>query len=386
MGDKNLSILIVGGGLAGLTSAIALARQGHTIYLWERQALIGRKVCGEYLSPLGVEYVKQLKLTDIFADYSCVIGMNLSAPNGCLVETNFPSGEGLSLNRQKLEQDLWHMAESLGVNLNYAQAIRSIEKTSTGWLVNGISGDLLIGADGKQSVVAKHLGLHLEVKQKRIALHFYLARKRNFQRRGEMIILDGGSYIGINPINLYEDNVSWVGDSETLKRLGGKENLIKEILRHPRMQSLYGSEATIEKIHSVAQVSHQVRDVITERAALIGDAAGFLDPLTGEGMTRAFESSLFLSEALASLPLEAALKDYALKKSRINKDKNLLNKIFQKIIRSTFVSNFIAALLANDRRRADIFIGIIGNVYAPKEGLKLLITPTREYRAKGESV
>ena len=110
---------------------------------------------------------------------------------------------------------------------------------------------------------------------------------------------------------------------------------------------------------------------------MIGDASGFLDPLTGEGMTRAFESTLLLSHALENhQSLALSLKAYQREKKKVTNDKNRLNTIFQFIIKNTAISNFVGFFLAENRRRADIFIGIIGNVYTPLIGLKKMFIDT----------
>ncbi|PIP91729.1 MAG: hypothetical protein COW01_16345 [Bdellovibrionales bacterium CG12_big_fil_rev_8_21_14_0_65_38_15] len=374
---NHLNVLIIGGGLAGLSCAIKLSQMGHRVKLWEKDSTIKRKVCGEYLSPLGVECAKALGHEELFSGFEPIYGMNLTAPNNCLIETDFPKSYGLSLNRQEFENRLMAKALSMNIEIIRGEIIKEINPEGNGWIINGHHGDLLIGADGRQSLVAKTLKLQKKSSQKKVALHIYIKRQSDFQRRGEMIILGRAGYIGINPISENEDNLSWVGDQEVFKTWKNKDDLIKEMLKHPRLKKLYGSNPQYGEITSVAKVSQHVSGMVTHNAALIGDAAGFIDPLTGEGMTRAFESTLLLSHALENHQnLALSLKAYQREKKKVTNDKNRLNTIFQFIIKNTAISNFVGFFLAENRRRADIFIGIIGNVYTPLIGLKKMFLDT----------
>ncbi len=367
---QNLSVLIVGGGLAGLSCAIRMTQMGHKVTLWDKDKSVKRKVCGEYLSPLGVKCAFELGHQDVLKDFEPIYGMNLTSPNQAKVETNFPSGYGISLNRKAVEESLWQKAKDLGVSLIRGEMIKEINTSGEGWNINGIYGDLLVGADGRQSLVAKKLGFQKNSNDKKISIHIYVKRKSDFQRRGEMIVLGNGGYIGINPINSSEDNVSWVGDQSVFKKWKNKESFAQSLLQHPRLKDLYGEEAEYGEITSVAKISHRVRDIVTHNAVLIGDAAGFIDPLTGEGMTRAFECTKILSDSLKThTNLRQGLLAYKKTKNGVTKDKNRLNLIFQMVIKSSFISNLVGYFLAENNYRADTFIGIIGNVYSPITGL-----------------
>ena len=380
--NSTRKVVIIGGGFAGLSCAIGLAKQGHQVTVFEREKSTKRKVCGEYLSPSGVYLAHKLGFTDILKNYKPVVGMNLIAPNLRLVTTNFPFSAGLSLNREQFEKDLFELAQSLGVRIFRGEPVQSIDYIHDGWMVEGESYDLLIGADGRNSFVSKSLGLHQDIEEKKVALHFYVTRKSNFQRRGEMIVLGDGGYIGINPINESEDNVSWVGPASMIKDAKGKDQFIKALLHHPRLIELYSKEAKISPVSAVTNIRHNVSNVIAKNAALIGDAAGFIDPLTGEGMTRAYEAVWILLESLQKHEdLNLALGRYAEKKRALTRQKNILNTFFQWVIRKPMVSNLIGYLLSKSSIRADIFIGIIGNLYSPLQGLRYLIMPP----SKGES-
>ena len=114
--------------------------------------------------------------------------------------------------------------------------------------------------------------------------------------------------------------------------------------------------------------------------ALIGDAAGFIDPLTGEGifnslwMARTLVENICRSKSQVHGNYQVAIDQYAKDKNKFFKQKVLLNIVFQFVIRRPKLTFFIAKYLKKRQVRADTFIGIIGNIYKPIDGLfKLLL-------------
>ena len=107
--------------------------------------------------------------------------------------------------------------------------------------------------------------------------------------------------------------------------------------------------------------------------AYVGDSAGFIDPLTGEGMYNSLQGAIFLNDALKTNPNNLGLKAYKKQKIKFFREKNILNNVFQLIIKTPFLCELIASFLIVRQKRADTFIGIIGNIYKPIEGIKKLL-------------
>jgi flavin-dependent dehydrogenase len=113
-----------------------------------------------------------------------------------------------------------------------------------------------------------------------------------------------------------------------------------------------------------------VRSVVAENIALIGDASGFLDPLTGEGIYQALWTARALSEEIAAVghsetDFAPALQRYAQRRSAQHRGKRVCCQAFQGIIRRAGVSNAVLALLSWRRGVGDAFIGLVGNIYSP---------------------
>jgi flavin-dependent dehydrogenase len=371
-----LTIHIVGAGPAGLVSAIVLSRLGAKVSIWEKEVKVERKVCGEYLSPMGVNLLVELGLGHTIADFSPVKGMKLVAPDGQGVLCDFPGAVGKSLNRQVFEQSLVDEAERLGISIFWGRVIFELTPKKRGWLVNGQHVDLVIGADGRRSVVAKTLGVEKGILKKKVALHAFIQRAPNqVSRHGEMHILSDGSYIGINPIDDLSDNVSWIGDAEILKAHPDRESFFFDMMKFHSALASYYQHSDRGELSAVYPISHQVTSPIGHDAILVGDAAGFLDPLTGEGLTRAIECAHFIGKAFSSSQsMHEAILYYARLKNNEDRSRKILNHFFQWVVKHPRVANRIGHFLRKSQQHANVFIGIIGNIYSPLQGiLKLLM-------------
>jgi flavin-dependent dehydrogenase len=126
------------------------------------------------------------------------------------------------------------------------------------------------------------------------------------------------------------------------------------------------------KVRATFPAAANVRDVVTSNAALIGDASGFLDPLTGEGIYQALWTARAMAENVSvawqsDAQLNAALRRYATQRRRQHLGKRLCCQAFQGIIRQPRLSNSIHRLLSFREGVGDAFIGLIGNNYTPAQ-------------------
>ena len=382
--DSMFSIGIVGAGPAGSLTAYLLSLHGYKVTLFEKQIHLKRKVCGEYLCPKGVELLRQLKILDrLTLNFKNLDGMVISAPNGTIVNTTFPNHEyGLSLNRQIFDQALLNLAIDSGVLFHPDWILSSANQNSDGaWEIRNIKGeahtfDLLIAADGRQSKIGHYLGHIKELNTKRAAIHCFLPRKKYFGlRKGEMLLLKDGAYCGLDPINDDEVNFSIVIDSEKLKEEEPEKIIKNLILSSTRLSDQFDvndlESIEIRKVTCLKNYNHFVSG---SNLAYVGDAAGFIDPLTGEGIYNALLSSqLIVKSIVEERNVEKALLKYKSQKKKLRRNKELMNIFFQWLIKHPVLVNSIATFLNKKKKRGDTFIGIVGNIYNPIEGLLKLI-------------
>lgn len=376
--------LVIGGGPAGSTTALLLARSGMKVVLCEARPALPDRVCGMYLCPAGVALLDALGLRHrVEGSARRLHGMVMVSPGLDRLETRFPThagvpDHGLALPRPALDNALLDAAREAGVDFRLGCRPEPV-RSAGGWRVpapgfDPVEARLLIGADGRKSSTARRLGLSLPVRRSRTAIHIDRPALRETQSLGEMHVFPDGTYIGLNPVNAWTVNVSLVCDPSELRQRPAAEAINDRIARSPHLAGL------VEPIPSGARpgvtfpANARVRAAATCDAALVGDASGYIDPLTGEGIFAA----LWTAEALArrvtagwhTLPL--ALAAYATARARNQRAKSILCEVFQQCIGRPWLANGVLRFLARRQAVADSFIGIVGNSYSPAHGFLLM--------------
>jgi menaquinone-9 beta-reductase len=371
------SFLIVGAGPAGLISAILLRRAGHDVTIIEKKTAQERPVCGEYLTPQGVSLFQQLELDHVLAGFRPLEGMTILSPSSQKVDGLFPQKLcGLSVNRKILQERLSEELLSLKGHIFHDQALEAIHRSRDNLIAETpsfiIVAKSLIGADGRQSKVAKLLNFKTgKPFQRRIALHCYLRPISPLPRKGQMHLLTCGSYVGINPISNQEVNFSIVTNTENLKAHEDSRAYINAIIkdRIELRNQFYPLED--EPIKITSPLSRHALEIVRGKVALVGDAAGFIDPLTGEGITAATRMASILAEEISrSSSIQEALLKYSLRRKLEFKEKEKINLLFQQILKRPMTSEIMAWFLKNSPSLRSVFLGVIGNIYTKRQALK----------------
>lgn len=371
-----LTIAIVGAGPSGLVLGLLLRRSGHETVILDREEGAHRPVCGEYLSPQGVAVMESLDLNSTLEGFPEVNGMQLVSPAGRRVEAPFPEQRvGVALNRRVLQERLMGAYLASGGVLLLGESLVSLKEEDDGVKVisskREIQCDALVGADGRSSAVAKLMGWKVESsKNPRVAIHAYLRPKKSLQNFGQMHILPDHSYAGINPVGEDESNFSIVTDVSRLQDFASAKDFLNFQIR----ESLYLSELFDpigeEKVKTTFPIRCQRNTIHSSRVVLIGDASGFIDPLTGEGITTGIKTAMLLANALESEDrLVDALANYARRRKTEYKQKENLNWALQAVIRMPWLCEWIALALGWQKINR-LFIGVIGNIYTPWEAAK----------------
>lgn len=306
-------VVVVGGGPAGSATAALLASAGADVVLLDRARFPRSKPCAEYLSPGAAALLQRLGVLDRLApgDGRHLRGMELRAPGGERYLVEYQHGgqtlHSLAVSRTELDLALLNEARDRGARV--CEGFRVGDLLRSNGRVSGVAGTndagrrieyrarLVVGADGTHSVVTRALGLRKPLPwPRRLGLVAHLAGVPWPQQYGEMHVGRRG-YVGVAPID--EEMLS-VGLVMPLPRrqLGPPEDALRAALAdYPDLAERLRDARPVRPIRGVGPLAHTVRHCAGPGYALVGDAAGFLDPFTGEGMFRALQGAEILAEA-----------------------------------------------------------------------------------------
>ncbi|AKT36470.1 NAD(P)/FAD-dependent oxidoreductase [Chondromyces crocatus] len=317
-------VAIVGGGPAGLSVAIAAAARGLRAVVLERGALPVDKACGEGLLPLGVAALERAGALSLVDPRACakLTGIRYVQEDGSTAEGRLPAPGGLGIRRTALSEALARRAVALGAVLRAscpALAHRRVggrmEITTPEGLV---SAGLLVAADGLTSRVRRIERLEAEAPSAARSSAVSSAPRFGLRRHFDLppwssfveVHLTEGAEAYVTPVGADQVGVAmlWRGD-------GGASPRYDELLaRFPRLVAQLRGAAPTSRLRGAGPFARSARVRVADRLVLVGDAAGYVDAVTGEGLSLALRCAEALGEilpaALASGATREALSPY----------------------------------------------------------------------------
>ncbi len=314
--------LVVGLGPAGAATAIRLARAGLRVTAIDRAMFPREKACSEYLSPEGVRQLDLLGARDRLVplgeplEGAMVRGPRGSALEGLFRETAPPDlgSVGLSVSRRILDATLVDLARAAGVTV--LERTQLVDLTRTGGAVTGavvrqgdrldrVSSRIVVGADGLRSVTTRLLGGRRTEPLHRVALVAHVAEVRGVGRTAELHV-GRGRYVGLNAIGGGVTNVAVVGRPERILSVPGdpEASWFAALEEFPAVQGRIRRDRIVRRVLATGPFAVRARRVVTDGALLVGDAADFFDPFTGEGICTALRGA-----GLAAPIIEEALTE-----------------------------------------------------------------------------
>lgn len=298
-------VLIAGGGLAGSTLAILLGRRGLKVELFERGEFPKEKPCGEGLMPAGVAVLNRLGVGAEVGG-APFYGLRYHFRTGT-AEGRFPVTAGLPVfgfgqRRKHLDQILFRTAASTpGVTAHSGAVVEaplSHNGRVVGLQVNGKShrAAIVVAADGVHSRLRHQMNLNVPVRRKRFGVraHFRLAKER-IQPPWVEVFLGPGHELYLTPLPDGEVLVAALTDARQLH--GPLASAFQRWLSNqPSLSRLLEGAEQVTPLLATSPLSGEAIRGVAPGFVLLGDAAGFIDPITGGGMTQA----LMTAELLAS--------------------------------------------------------------------------------------
>jgi len=292
---RRTEVLVVGGGPAGLAAAIAARKKGFQVILVDGAKPPIDKACGEGLLPRTLESLRSLGVAIEPSEGRCFKGIRF-LDEAASAEARFPRGCGVGIRRTVLHQKLADVAEECGVELLWNTRVTGISEDRA--IVAGriLPAKWIVGADGLHSRVARWIGLGAAEQQ---SIRF--AQRRHYQVRPWTDCVE----------------VYWGRQSQAyVTPLANDQTCVVLISRQPKVhfEEALREFPTLARNLDKAELSSMQRGAVTamsrharvyrENVALIGDASGSVDAITGEGLGLGFRQALALAEALKAGKLE----------------------------------------------------------------------------------
>jgi flavin-dependent dehydrogenase len=275
-------VFVIGGGPAGLATAIAARHKGLTVTLAESQHPPIDKACGEGMLPDGFPAVRAIGLELEKSEHYSIRGIRFCSENAS-VASDFPREPGMGVRRITLHREMVKLAEDHGVDLQWGRPIGDLSTIQARWI---------IGADGGSSRVRSWAGLDSAKRDTHrygFRLHF---RLRPWSEYVE-VHWGAGCQIYVTPVADDEVGIALLTSDSKVR--------VREALRQfpDLMARLKGvPESSVER--GAATSMRQLRRVVNGNIALVGDASGSVDAITGEGLCLGFHQALALADAMAS--------------------------------------------------------------------------------------
>lgn len=295
--DNTLDNLVIGGGLAGSTLALHLAAAGRSVTVLEKERAPHHKVCGEFLSPEAVEYLRQVGIDPIDLGAKTIHGLRLAA-KGSVVESPLPF-TALSLSRFALDEALLALAERSGCLVRRGALVDQLTSTGNQWEAH-LRGGKTIHAQSVFLSAGKHdlrgwpRGPGVQSDLVAFKLHWQLAPAQTDALRGFIdLFLFAGGYGGLSLVEGDAANLCLVVRKSSLQALGGWPRLLASILQenpllHRRLQTaspLWPRPLALSSIPYGYLAPHS--------AGLwrLGDQAAVIPSFAGDGMAIALHSA-----------------------------------------------------------------------------------------------
>jgi flavin-dependent dehydrogenase len=399
MGRDVAQVIIVGGGPAGAATAFHLARAGVHVTILDRAHFPRDKPCSEYMSPQASRILDAMGVLEEIerSGAAHLAGMRIRAPNGTTFHGRFADVDGfrgyrdrgLALRRTVLDHLLLDRARAVGAIVREGVRVTALRRDPNGRVtgvdaIDGggeactLSASIVVGADGLRSIVARRLDLATtRLAQRRVAFVTHFAGI-DMGDSGEMHVEHDG-YLGLADVGGGITNVAVVVPRSRARDASGDPAAFVDawIERRGHVAPRFAKALRVTPVLATGPFASAARHAWAPGAALVGDAADFFDPFTGEGIYAALRGAELLAprliDALAATTLadrDASLRAYDRARIAEFRGKWAVEQIIGVAVTFPAVMNVAARSLALRPHMAHTIVGVTGDFVPAREVLR----------------
>jgi flavin-dependent dehydrogenase len=356
---KEIDVAIIGGGLGGLSLSIQLAIAGYKVVLFEKEKYPFHKVCGEYISLESWQFIEKLGVPLSKMNLPVINKLIVTSPNGKKLASNLDLG-GFGISRYLFDNELCKIAKHKGVEIFEDAKVNDIVFENARFTVSTsaikVQSSVVVGAFGKRSNIDVKWSRDF-IRRKNSRLNNYIGVKYHVQTffEPETIALHNfkNGYCGISRIEDYKYCLCYLTTAKNLKENNSSIALMeKNILQqNPHLKKLFSSSMFLYQAPvTISQISFDKKSQVQDHVLLVGDAAGMITPLCGNGMSMALHAGKIAFEKIDRFLKNLITREQMEDEYRTDWNKNFskrlrIGRIIQGMFGKIFVTNAFISII-----------------------------------------
>lgn len=373
--ETNPDVLIIGGGLAGLTSAIHLSQKGLKVILIEKSDYPRHKVCGEYISNEILPYLLWLGADVSKLNPTNITNFEFTTNSSKVATAKLPLG-GFGISRYALDHFLYQKALENNCTI-IKETVTNISFDNDVFTVitpnKILTAKIVLGAFGKRSNIDQVLDRDFIHKKSP-----WLAVKAHYSGDfdNDLVALHNfnGGYCGVSKVENNSINICYLADYATFKKYKNIEDYQQNVLyKNKDLRAVFeNSTLLFDKPITISQISFDKKQPVENHILMIGDTAGLIHPLCGNGMAMAIHSAKIASELILEYYSNKPMSRESLEK-KYTKEWNLhfgkriyMGRILAQILTNKTITNTLVSIVAS-------FPGIMRSIIKQTHGKTIAI-------------
>jgi menaquinone-9 beta-reductase len=351
------TVAIIGGGVAGLICGIELSKNKVPCLLFERKNYPLHRVCGEYVSNEALPYLKSINALPLNISFPEIRKFQLTSVRGQSATMPLDLG-GFGISRHTFDEHLYQRALSEGSQVHVNTEVTSLTRKGQKFLIDTNKGsyeaDVVIGSFGKRSKLDVQLQRGFIRKRSPYVGIKYHATITHDSDVVSLHNFEGG-YCGVVNVENGISNICYLLERDVLKRFGNIREMEQNVLyKNPLLAEIFSSLEFQPKPEVINEISFATKGPIENNMLMVGDAAGMITPLCGNGMAMAIHSAKIASELVLKfcedeIDFDTLMNQYSGKWKLIFANRLRIGRTVQKLFGNKMLSSFAVELVLKSK-------------------------------------